>query len=238
MKKIGVLFVILFVLVAVLSFGKNFIAQNALSAGVKAITGLELSTKRVNVGVFKTLIGVKGLKIFNPAGFADNVMLDMPEIYIDYDLGAFLRKKVHLEEVRLNLKEITVVKNTEGQLNLDSLNVAKEKQPAGQAQPKQESKMPEFQIDLLIIDIGKVIYKDYSQAKPTTKEFQVNINERFENITDPKALVGLIVTKALIKTSIPQLANFDFKGTQDSLSQSFGAKAKDLKERFKLPFGE
>ena len=114
MKKILIVVVILLVATAAVFAAKNVIAQIAVSQGVKAITGLRLDIGSMNVGILKTLLGIKDLKLFNPRGFQDKIMVDMPEIYVDYDLGAFLKGKVHLEEVRLNLKELTVVKNEKG----------------------------------------------------------------------------------------------------------------------------
>ena len=70
--------------------------------------------------------------------------------------------------------------------------------------------MPELQIDLLRLKIGKVVYKDYSgSASASIKEFNVNIDESYKNITDPSALVRLLVFKALTKTTIANLINFD-----------------------------
>ena len=89
----------------------------------------------------------------------------MPEIYVDYDLPAIVKGKVHLTEVRINLKEFMVVKNEKGELNLDSLNVVQEQQPrkkrAKEPEPKEEGKEPDLQIDVLELKIGKVIYKAF-----------------------------------------------------------------------------
>ena len=82
----------------------------------------------MDIGIFKTLIGINELQLYNPSGFVDELMFDVPEIYVDYDLGAFMKGRTHLEEVRLHLKEFIVVKNEAGELNLDSLKVVKEEE--------------------------------------------------------------------------------------------------------------
>jgi len=202
MKKIIIVIAIILVLLVGFSLTKNIIAKNALSAGVKAITGLELKIQGVNVGILKTFVGVDNLKIFNPVGFTDKVMADIPQIYVDYDLGAFLKRTVHLEELRINIKELTVVKNAKSQVNLGSLKAFLPKQDKKQ-------KMPEIKIDTLDLKIGKLIYKDYSAGEPKVQEFNINLNEHLENITDPKALVSLVLFKALSKTNIASLADID-----------------------------
>jgi len=223
MKRIGIIIIIILLPLVIIISARNIIVKNAVSKGVKTMTGLDLNLKSINIGIFKSLIGIKGLNLYNPSGFTDRLMVNIPEIYVDYDLGAFLKKKVHFEEMRLNLKELVVVKNKKGQLNLNALKVTQAK-----GEKKESSKKPKealkFKIDVLQLKIGKVIFKDYSQGpKPQTKEFNINIDERYKNITDPYEFSKLVITKALMNTTIGNLANIDLgplkKGASDALKK-------------------
>lgn len=229
MKKIGMIIAIVLAVMLVLSFAKNIIAKTSVSAGVRAITGLKLSMRSMNIGISRTLIAIKALKLHNPTGFPDKLMLQMPEIYVDYDLGALLKKKVHLEELRLNLEEFTVVKNEKGELNLDSLKVVQAQKEG--SKPEEKGEAPQMQIDRLELKIGKVIYKDYSKGKtPSVKEFDINLDERYENITNPYSLVSLIVVKALMNTTIATLADFDLQGLQSTVSDTLATAQKVVSE--------
>ena len=203
-KKILIgLAVLILVLVVVIGIGKNIIAKAAITSGVNAITGLTLDIKKMNVGVINTLIGIEGLKLFNPPEFEDRIMVDLPEIYVDYDLPAFLNKKIHLKEVRLNLKEFVVVTNKDGTRNIDALMPAKEEGQKEEKQSQEKGKAPEFQLDLVQLKIGKVLLIKYDQnGKRSVQEKNVNIDEKFENIDDPQKLVKTIVLKALLKTPL------------------------------------
>lgn len=213
MKKAAIIIGIISALVIGAFLGKNLVARAALSRGVTAITGLKFTAESVNVGVFKSSIDMKGLKLLNPSGFTDPVMVDIPRIYVDYNLGDCIRKKVHLEELILHLEEVVVVKNKEGELNLDCLKVVKdekEKETTDEGEEEKEGKAPDIQIDVLALRIGKVVYKDYSRSSsPKSREFKVNIDERYENITDLQELGRLVAVRALTKTTIAQLADFD-----------------------------
>lgn len=215
MKKLLFVVVGLLLLVAVLLFAKNIIAKVSVEKGVEMVTGLRLDMQSLDVGIIETLIGIEGLQLHNPEGYKDKVMVDIPEIYVDYDLGAFFKGEVHLEEVRLNLKEFVVVKNEKGELNLNALKVVKEEGKEEVVEEKTsvkegKTKMPPLQIDVLELKIGKVIYKDYSKGTPPkVREFNININERYENITDSKTFASLILVKTLAGTTIARLANFD-----------------------------
>ena len=222
-RKIIIIPAIVLAVLIALFFGKNMIIKTSVTAGVRAMTGLKLSVGSMNVGVFKSLIGINELQLHNPPGFEDDLMIDLPEIYVDYDLGAFIAGRAHLEEVRLNLREFIVIKNEAGALNLDSLKVVEgegeEVEEEADTGDKEETKMPDLQIDLLDMKIGKVIYKDYSKGTPPKEKiFNVNIEERYENITDPQSFVRLIILKALKNTTIASLANFDLGKLQSGIS--------------------
>jgi len=212
---------IILAILAALFFGKNVIIKTSVTAGVSAITGLKLSIRSMDIGIFKSLIGINKLQLYNPSGFVDELMIDLPEIYVDYNLGAFMKGKTHLEEVRLNLKEFVVVKNEAGELNLDSLKVVKtaEEEEVIDEGKKKKTEMPELQIDLLELRIDKVVYKDYSKGTPpNVKEYNVNIDERYENISDPQTFGRLIILKALKNTTIASLANFDIVRLQKGIT--------------------
>ncbi|MFC1807633.1 hypothetical protein ACFL0T_04620 [Candidatus Omnitrophota bacterium] len=231
MKKLLIVVGIIVAIAVVLSVGKNVIVKSAIESGTKAVTGLTLKMRGLNIGIIKTLVGIKELKLHNPKGFVDKVMLNMPEIFVDYDLGAIIKGKVHLNEMRINLKEFMVVKNEKGELNLDSLKVVQAqkegKKPETKEKAKGKGKVPEIQIDRLSLKIGKVIYKDYSRGgKPKVQEFDVNLDEKYENITNPYSLVSLIVVKALMNTSIARLTNFDLGGLKGTVSDTLGSAQK------------
>ncbi|MDD5745741.1 MAG: AsmA family protein [Candidatus Omnitrophica bacterium] len=225
-KVVAAVFIILVVVIVALVAGRNFVVKAAVTSGVKAVTGLTLNIDSVNIGIGKTLLGITGVTLYNPPGFTDKVMVDVPEIYVDYDAGALLKKKIHLEEVRLNIKEFVVVRNAEGVLNLDSLKPVQTAQPKPAAAKPDSGKTepaPQINIDVLRLKIGTVVYKDYSQgATPKTREFKINIDETYEHITDPQALARLIVVKALKNTTIAGLVNFDVKSLAESLKGSVG----------------
>ena len=218
-RKVVIIPVIALAILIALFFGKNVIIKASVTAGVRAMTGLKLSIRSMDIGIFKTLIGINELQLYNPSGFVDELMIDLPEIYVDYDLGAFMKGRTHLEEVRLHLKEFIVVKNEAGELNLDSLKIVKAEEEVINEGKKEKTKMPDLQIDLLELRIDKVVYKDYSKGTPPkAKEYNVNIDERFENITDPKTFGRLVILKALKNTTIARLANFDIEKLQRGIS--------------------
>ncbi|HNX90969.1 MAG TPA: hypothetical protein PKY78_01385 [Candidatus Omnitrophota bacterium] len=233
MKKLMLCVAVVLAVCLVLSVSKNVIAKVAIEKGVETVTGLKLEMQSLNIGILNTLVGIKNLKLYNPDGYKEKVMVDLPEAYVNYDLPAIFKNMVHLREVRLDLKTFVVEKNSKGELNLDALKPVQsgKKGKAGAKQePAQEAKQgkaPEIKIDLLTLKIGKVVYLDYSKGgTPQMQEFNLNINEQYRDITDPNALVGAIVVKALMNTTIGQLANFDVKGLQGQFGNTLAGAQK------------
>ncbi|MCX5716315.1 MAG: hypothetical protein NTV07_05630, partial [Candidatus Omnitrophica bacterium] len=114
MKNPVLMLVVIIAVLVALAVGKDMIIKTAVEKGVQAVTGLPLSMKSFNLGILSTKVGIKGLMLYNPKGFPDKTMLNAPEIYVDYDLGAMIGGTVHLREARINIEEFTVVKNANG----------------------------------------------------------------------------------------------------------------------------
>ncbi|KJJ85212.1 conserved hypothetical protein, secreted [Candidatus Omnitrophus magneticus] len=227
MKKI--FFSIVTVLLAVfviVALSKDFLIKIAIENGVTLVTGLKVQMSSLKVGLIGTDAGMKNLMIYNPSGYPDKVMLDMPEIYVDYDLPSIMKGNIHLTEMRIDLHEFYVVKNYKGELNLDALNLSKgspEKSAPVQEKGEQKvtgaGKIPEIKIDKLTLKVGKVIYKDYSAGGAASiQEFNINLNEEYRNVDNPYTLVSLIVFKALMNTGIAKLTQFDIGGLQNTLA--------------------
>ena len=230
MKNVFKVLLILAMIVLCLALAKNLIAKTVVENAVTLVTGLKMEMKGLDVSLTKTYLDIDELKLHNPKGYQDKVMLDMPEIYVDYDLPAIFKSKVHLNSLKVHLKEFIVVKNADGSMNLDSLtSLQKQAEPKKAEKPKKEGKPMEIQLDDLHLQVGKVIFKDYSVRKggdPIVKEFAINLDEHHENITDPFMLVNLIVVKVLRNTALAGIVNFDLKALDSSMKDAMALSGK------------
>jgi hypothetical protein len=224
-KRWMVVAIVIAALVAV-SVIKDLAIKTAVEAGAEIVTGLKLTMSGFNAGIARSIVSIKGLKLHNPKGFPDPVMIDMPEIYVDYDLPAMLRGEIHLKEARINLAEFVVVKDRAGKLNLNSLKAVAAQKKGAQATSKAGKPM-KMRIDVLNLKIGKAVYKDYSRGgAPSVTEYNINIDKTFRNVDNPNTLVSLLVVEALTKTPIAGLANFDVGSLSRSVSASLESATK------------
>ena len=201
----------LVIIVAVLILGRNFLIRVTMEQGMRTVTGLKLSIHKFDIGLFKPVISIQGLKVYNPREFAYPEMLSLPEIYIRYDPLKMLKGTMHFTEIRFSLEELVVIRQEGKPINLNALSALK---------PPQGGAPPKFHIDSLTLHIGKVIYKDYTQTPPSSKEFNVNLNEHYIHIQKPDDLVRLIVLRALAKTTIAQLTHLNLNDLKNGLSNT------------------
>ncbi len=182
-----------------LIIAKDQIIKRVVVSAAKKVLGVEVRIGGLSLGVFRQRVIIKNLKVYNPPDFPKERLLSVPKIRVDYDLGALLKKKIHLTRLEVDLKEMLLVKNKQGKLNVDALKVAQKEE--GPAEPQQA--MP-FKIDYLVLSIGQVVYKDFStQDKPVVEAFDVNIKDKvYKNITDARQLAALVITEAMRQTTI------------------------------------
>ncbi len=215
MKKPIKLIITIVVVILALGLFKNIIAKTAVQVGAKAVLGVDASIKKFNIGILNQKIDIREFKLSNPAGFDDDILIDLPQATVKYDLFGLLKGKLHCELVVLNLKEVVVIKNKEGLMNTDELKITKE-QNSEDEQPKEDKKtekkakskeMP-MQLDKVILTIGKVIYKDYSKGgEPEIKVFDVGIKDKeYTDITSAQELASLIFAASLKGTAIKSAA--------------------------------
>jgi uncharacterized protein involved in outer membrane biogenesis len=214
MKKLGIIVGIIVIIFVLLLVFKNFLIKTAVEQGTKKATGLKLTIGTMDVGFLASKVDVTDMRLLNPAGFPDKVMIDIPKFLVDVEFASLFKERKHVETLELNLNELLVERNKERKLNINALTALGQKKqgkkPVEQKETKQKGKAPQVTIDKLILKIGKVTYKDYSLGQtPYTKTFTIGVNEVYRNITDLNELVKLIIVRALEKTGIAQLANFD-----------------------------
>ncbi len=203
-KILGIVVVGLFVL----GVAKNILIKSAVTIGASQVTGAKVKIKKFSLGIFSQSVQIKGFQMYNPKGFPKGVMVDIPEIRVDLDLPALLGGKLHLPMVVLDLKELVLVTNKEGLLNVDALKVSQvdekkseEKKSEEKKEPKKkkESKPMAMQIDILKLNLGQVVQKDYSKGdKPVIQATDIGINDKeFKNITSAQQFATLVLVQAM-----------------------------------------
>lgn len=202
MKKIPRTVIIVIIILVAIGFIKDLVAKVTVSAVATQITGSKVSIGRMSVGIFRHSVRINNLTMYNPEGFPKGALVDLPRVYVDYDLFSLLGGKLHLPLVDVYLKEMSLDKNKDGRLNVDSLKLADGETPKKEKKG-QAAKEVAMQIDLLNLELGRIISKDYSSgAEPSIKVYDINLKKSYKNITSAQQLAALIITEPMKQAGI------------------------------------
>ena len=220
MKFIKKLLFIIVILIVLIVIGRNVIVRYVVPVGARVV-GIKMSLGKVNIGLTDALIGIRDINIKNPKGFPKGNMVEIKEIYIDPVVADILKDKIHLVEVRFDLDNLVIIKNENGEFNFNKLTQAKKKQdgePEPEEEPAEKGKKKEIQIDLLKLKLGTVIYKDYSDGpEPKITTFKINLDEEYEDITNPAMIGSIIFTKIMANTTLSSLTGINMSSINDAL---------------------
>ncbi len=228
MKKILKFAGLAVVALVFLSFAKNAILQTVLTSTLSGVMHVPVKIGSLNVSLLSASMNIKNLEVRNPSGFKEKQMALAPQIAFDIEPGEIFRGRVHFREVRLDLRELMVVRDKNGRLNVDAVKPTERQRDEAKKEEASQGATPKLQIDKLYLSIGRVTYKDYSAGQePAIQTFDINIqNREYANIHNPMALVSLIMFEALTRTTLSKLADLDLhafkEGGLEALSKSLG----------------
>ena len=131
MKKLGIVVGIIVVIFVLLLLFKNVLIKTAIEKATKKATGLELTIGTMDVGLLASKVDITDMRLLNPPGFPDKVMIDMPKLLVDVELASFFKQRKHVETLELNLQELLVERNKERKLNIDALTALGQKKQEG-----------------------------------------------------------------------------------------------------------
>ncbi|MFA5144534.1 MAG: hypothetical protein WC723_00785 [Candidatus Omnitrophota bacterium] len=194
MQKIKII-----VLAVILLFGfclvRDFLIKSLVGTIATSVTGAPTNVGGLSLSIIRQSVKISNLKMYNPKGFPKDVLVDIPRMGATCNIGAFITGKIHLRQLNLEIKEIGLVKNKEGKLNVDSLKISAEKSGGKEKKPAKELSM---RIDIVTLGMGRVVSKDYSvEGQPVVKVYDINLKKSYKNITSAHQLTALIISEPL-----------------------------------------
>ena len=209
MKNWQKILIVIGAVIFLLSVFKDALIKSAVTKVGSSVIGAPLKVDGLSLGLLSQKVRIKGLKLYNPPGFPNETLIEISEISVDADIAAFLKGLIHVPYAVIDVKQMTVIRNKEGKLNVDSLKVVEEQKAAVQKGGDKKGKggvskdMP-IAIDYLRLNVGEVVFKDYQKSDPpTVNAYPVNIhNKEFKNITSVAQLATLIMVEGMGPTGL------------------------------------
>ncbi len=196
--------VIVAVILLGLIFAKDYFVKTVIEAGASNVLGTPVKVDRLSLGVLKPSIRLKGLKIYNPKGFPPGALIDVTGVAVEYDLPAMMKGELHFPLIVFDLNEMVVVKNQDGVLNVDALKVSQKEEKPQEPKKEKEEKPLKMRIDVLTLNVGRVVFKDCSKGgEPTVQAYDVHLKDKtYKNIKSAQEIAALVMVEAMKPTAI------------------------------------
>lgn len=202
-KKIRMI-VLAVVLLFAFCWVRDFLLKSLIGTVASSVTGAPTRVGGLSLSVIRQSVRISNFKMHNPQGFPKDILVDIPKMNVTCNLAALVTGKIHLRQLELEIKEINIVKNKEGKLNVDALKITEGK--PGEKDKKKPAKQLAIQIDTLSLEMGRVVSRDYSvDGPPLVKVYDINLKKTYKNIASAQQLAALIISEPLKAAGIQGL---------------------------------
>jgi hypothetical protein len=166
---------------------RDTIARDMLVRRLRSNTGMEVSIRAVHVGLRSPTLTIEGLKLYNPPEFGGSLGLDLAELRLQYDWPALRAQRLHLTSLRLDLRELSILKDQKGRNNFGPPR----RKPQGSAARKNATGRLEFTgIDVLDVSLGKFRLSDAASGRGEEIDFAIT-NQVLRDVKSEKDLSPL-----------------------------------------------
>ncbi|MHB9154946.1 MAG: DUF748 domain-containing protein [Endomicrobiales bacterium] len=228
MKKLLILLAVFVLVVLPLTayLFRNLIVKEAAEWQVKKNTSYGLAIGSVSFDPFKGALETRDARVLNPRGFAEPVMMVLPEVRVAYEPRSLFAERKHFGNVLVTVSEIVVVRNKDGAFNLAPLT---ERRPGKKAE---KEKPLNYRIDRLNVKVGRVTYTDYRLTRrAVTVNYAVNIDENYTGVTSIDALVKDVLGKVLKRIDIKALQGLDLENLPGAAQDALDALTDEAKKK-------
>lgn len=193
-------------------------------AALKHVIALDAQMNRVIFNPIKACITIRGFKIFNPPGFKERILANVPLITMDFKAKTFFEEGAFFDSIHVHIKELNIIRTKDNVVNLAQMKaLTPQKDPA---------KSLSFLADKYILEIEKVKYIDYTKdEKDRVKEIDLNIKEEYTNVKDPNNIAKAIAFKVFFNGQIGNIG-VDIQKIQKDLAK-LAAENKKLDGEFR-----
>ena len=197
-KKLKLIGIILLVAVVFYFVFEHIILVDFAKKMVKHTVDLKTHMNRVTLNPFKGRITIKGLKIYNPSGFKNKTLANVPTVVVNFNKKTFFEEGTFFDRVIIHLKELNIVRNKEDIVNLSKVKALTPQEKSNNDSP--------FVVKSCIIEIEDVHYIDYTKNEEGEKEtFVIGEKEEYNKIRDPERIGRLVAFKIFFNSKLKNI---------------------------------
>jgi hypothetical protein len=184
-------FVVIVLAVMVLA-NREWIVKHVAEMRIQNALGMDAEIGDVSIGVLDPKVTFENFKLYNPADFGGTLFLDMSELHVEYDRAALRRHELHITLLRVDFREVDVVKNADGMTNL--MSVVNTTAPRNSGGGRTVASLNGYKftgIDVLNLSIGTVKFVDLKEQRRNRSTAIRLENQIYTNVVSTSNLPGL-----------------------------------------------
>jgi hypothetical protein len=192
------LFICLIAVSSIYIFKDYFIKLTAVRL-VENLSDTHVTIEYLAVDPDKSTIHIRDLRMYNPKGFPEGILIEMPEITLVGVRVDFKEGKIPIEFADIEITDMTVIRNSEGKLNIDELRFAREAKETG-VELTDVIPVQKFEFSM-----KRVLYTDHSKGgeEPLFRVYDVGIKDKtYGSMMSIADLFIIIFHEAIGETTI------------------------------------
>jgi len=194
-RLVAIVILVVLITLATLSLTKELILRHWLEEAFEKHLNLQVRVQEIYISLFKPRLTFDGVYVSNPINYGRHWLANVSEVVIEYDLPALVRRSFRVKRMKLDILEINMVKDANGQINLNSISQL----------PANAKEHLNLSIETLSLSIRRVTYQDLTMAVPI-KVYDLNLkNMLFQNVDTLEDLSRLIAVKILERIGVSQI---------------------------------
>ena len=212
---------------------------------IYARTGFDTSVASLSCDPFTGRLAIRGLVLTNPAAFPTGDFVQLREFRAVIDVWSLFSDQIVCDELAIDVRKVALVRRADGRSNAEvfgqNFGLA---EPAAPASPTPLAPPArKFLIRRLALRFDQLVIADYSGAKPEVREFDLAVDQHYENVTLARQLLVPEVLRRVAAENLGPLLGrlvpgdfgralgdiaHDTAKSGEALLQDAGAKATDL----------
>lgn len=178
--------------VVALILAKDTLIRNLTERQIINQTGLYVRIDRMHVGFRSPVISIENLKLYNRPEFGGGLLIHLNELHVECDPEALKTGELHLQQCRLDVETLNIVRNPTGQTNLNDFI----RRAGTIGLPALASRQPSRSfgftgIDELTLSLGRIRFIDQQQPHRSREAVFGVSNQRIHNIRNTEDLYGV-----------------------------------------------
>ena len=160
---------------------------------IQSRTGFNVKIEKITLNPFTANMVIDGFVLTNPASeFKTPGFVDLRALHGEISLPSLFSDRIVVNSAKLDLPSVTLVNRAKGGSNAKLFEERLSQgmpEPASQPSgtPPEPEKPLNFLIKQLDVNVGKlVVVNEPAAGDPTSKDYNINLNCSYKDITDPK----------------------------------------------------